>query len=215
VLDIASRYDLLVIEDSPYREVKFDGELIPSLFSLDTEGRVLYTKTLSKIFCPGFRLGWMIGPDPIIDKLVIAKQGTDLCTSAFVSTVAAYVIKDGYLERQIEKSKKLYARKAGVMFEALDKYMPKLDGLSWSKPIGGMFMWIELPDYMDAQEMFMDAVNMNVAYVIGSAFHHDGSRKNTMRINYSYPSEEQIVTGVRCLAEVIKKRQVVYESLAG
>jgi 2-aminoadipate transaminase len=215
VLEIASEYDLLVVEDSPYREVKFEGDLIPSLYSLDSEGRVLYTKTLSKIFCPGFRLGWMIGPAPVIDRLVVAKQGTDLCTSAYVSTVAAYVIKEGYLESQIEKSKKLYARKAAVMFEALEKFMPPLDGLSWSKPIGGMFMWIKLPEYMDALELLMDTIKQNVAYVIGSAFHHDGSGKNTLRINYSYPSEEKIVTGVKCIAKVIEQHAMSRKALAG
>ncbi len=206
VLEIASRYDLLIIEDSPYREIKFDGKLLPSLYSLDKDGRVLYTKTFSKIFCPGFRLGWMVGPPEVIDKLVIAKQSADLCTSAYVSTVAGYIIKNGLLEQQIEKSKELYARKAAVMFDSLRRYMPQIDGLSWSEPIGGMFMWIKLPVFMDATEMFMDAVNLNVAYVIGSAFHHDGSGVNTMRLNFSYPSEKQIVQGVKSLASVVKMR---------
>lgn len=214
VLEIASKYDLFIIEDSPYREIKFEGKLLPSLFSLDTEERVLYLKTLSKIFCPGFRLGWMIGPRQVIDKLVIAKQSADLCTSAFVSIVAGYIIKNGYLESQINKSKKLYAHKSKVMLGALNEYMPPIDGLSWSKPEGGMFMWLKLPEYMDATEMFMDAVNMSVAYVIGSAFHHDGSGKNTMRINYSYPPEGQIVTGIRRLSNLVKKRQIFQLAIA-
>jgi 2-aminoadipate transaminase len=214
VLEIASKYDLFVIEDSPYREIKFEGELIPSLYSLDTEGRVLYLKTLSKIFCPGFRIGWMIGPGKVIDKLVTAKQSADLCTSAFVSIVAAYIIENGHLETQIEKSKKLYFKKSRVMLKALEEYMPDLEGLSWSRPKGGMFMWIKLPQYMDTVEMFMDSVTMNVAYVIGSTFHHDGSGKNTMRLNYSYPSEQQIVTGIRRLSNIVKKRQLVNEFVA-
>jgi 2-aminoadipate transaminase len=214
VLGLASKYDLFVIEDSPYREIKFEGDLIPSLYSLDTEGRVMYLKTFSKIFCPGFRLGWIVGPKPVIDKLVIAKQSADLCTSAFVSIVAAYIIKNGYLESQIEKSKKLYAVKTKVMLDALEKYMPDIEGLSWSKPEGGMFLWLKLPDYMDTVEMFMDAVKLNIAYVIGSAFHHDGSGRNTMRINYSYPSEKQIITGIRRLATVVKKRQIMQSAIA-
>ncbi len=208
VLKIASKYDLLVIEDSPYRELRFEGELLPSLYSLDTEGRVLYMKTFSKIFCPGFRIGWVVGPAPIIDKMVIAKQSADLCTSAYVSIVAAYIIKNGHLENQIEKSKALYSRKARAMLKALDEHMPDIEGISWSRPEGGMFMWIKLPEYMDAQEIFMDAINFNVSYVIGSAFHHDGSGRNTMRVNYSYPSEDQIVKGIRRLANLIKKRHI-------
>jgi 2-aminoadipate transaminase len=207
VLDFASRYDLIIIEDSPYRELRFKGEILPSLYSLDTEDRVIYTKTFSKIFCPGFRIGWMIGPEQIIEKLVIAKQGTDLCTSAFVSIVSAYIIKNAYLENQIEKSKKLYAKKSKVMLDALDQYMPELDGLSWSKPEGGMFLWIKLPEYMNTEEMLYEAVRQNVAYVIGSAFFHDGSGGNTMRVNYSYPSEEQIITGIRRLSELVRKQQ--------
>jgi len=208
VLKIASKYDLLIVEDSPYRELRFEGELLPSLYSLDAEGRVLYMKTFSKIFCPGFRIGWVVGLPPIIDKMVIAKQSADLCTSAYVSIVAAYIIKNGHLENQIEKSKALYSIKAQAMLKALDEYMPEIDNISWSRPEGGMFMWIKLPDYMDAEEIFMDAVNFNVAYVIGSAFHHDGSGRNTLRINYSYPSEDQIVKGIRRLSNLIKKRHI-------
>ncbi len=209
ILEIAKRYDLFIVEDSPYREIKFDGKLLPSLYSLDTDGRVLYTKTFSKIFCPGFRLGWMVGPPEVIDKLVVAKQSADLCTSPYVSIVAAYIIGKGLLEEQIEKSKALYERKAKVMFEALGKYMPKIEGLSWSEPVGGMFMWIRLPEYMNTTEMFTDAIELNIAYVIGSSFYHDGSGTNTMRLNYSYPSEEQIVQGIKSLSTLIEKREAV------
>ncbi len=205
VLEIASKYSLLIIEDSPYRELKFEGDLLPSLFSLDTEERVVQMKTFSKIFCPGFRVGWVIGPKAVIEKLVIAKQSADLCTSAFVSVVLAYFIQDGHLERQIEISKKLYANKVKIMLDTLERYMPKLEGLSWSKPEGGMFLWIKLPEYMDTTKMFKEAVEMKVAYVIGSAFYYDGSGRNTMRLNYSFPTEEQIETGIERLARLVKK----------
>jgi len=215
ILQIASKYDLLILEDSPYRELRFEGDLLPSLYSLDTEGRVIYMKTFSKIFCPGFRIGWVVGPKPIIDKMVIAKQSADLCTSAYVSIVAAYIIKNGHLESQIEKSKALYSRKAQTMLAALDDYMPKIDGLSWSRPEGGMFLWVKLPEYMDTKELFTDAVNLNVSYVIGSAFYHDGSGYNTMRINYSYPSEDQIIKGIRRLSNLVKKRVISEMAISG
>ncbi len=207
ILNMASRHDLLIAEDSPYRELRFTGQLIPSMYSLDTEERVVLMKTFSKIFCPGFRIGWVVGPSAVIEKMVIAKQGTDLCTSAYVSFMAAFLLQDGHVEKQIEISKKVYARKAKIMLEALDKYMPQEDGLTWSKPEGGMFLWIHLPEYMDTVEMLREAiVEHKVAYVIGNAFYYDGSGRNTMRINYSYPTDEQIVQGIERLSKVVTKR---------
>lgn len=206
VLEIASKYDLLIVEDSPYAELRYRGDSIPPLYSMDTEGRVLLMKTFSKIFCPGFRLGWVVGPKPVIEKMVVAKQGTDLCTAAFVSMVAAFLLKDGYVDRQIEISRDLYERKVSVMLDSLEKFMPKEDGIWWSKPNGGMFLWLHLPEYMDAGEMLDDAFEVKVAYVIGSGFFYDGAGRNTMRLNYSYPTEEQIIKGIGRLARIVKKR---------
>ncbi|MCP4632823.1 MAG: PLP-dependent aminotransferase family protein [candidate division Zixibacteria bacterium] len=205
VLEIASKHDLLIVEDSPYRELRYKGDLLPSLFSMDKEGRVVYLKTFSKIFCSGFRIGWVLGPEEVLDKMIIAKQSADLCTSSFVSILSAYFIQEGHLEKQIEVCKERYARKAKIMLDAFDKYFPQLEGLSWSKPEGGMFLWIILPEYMDASELFKEAVEQKVAYVTGAAFHHDGSGKNTIRFNYSYPTEEQIEQGVERFSKVIKK----------
>jgi 2-aminoadipate transaminase len=206
VLEIASKYDLFVVEDSPYSELRFSGQKIPALYSLDTEGRVLLMKTFSKIFCPGFRIGWLTGPKPVIDKMVVAKQGTDLCTSAYVSILAAYLIQDGHVERQIEISKDIYRRKAAVMLDALDTFMPGEHGISWSRPEGGMFLWLELPEYIDTLEMLKEAVQLKVAYVIGSSFFYDNSGQNCMRLNFSYPSEEQIVRGIERLSQLVVKR---------
>jgi 2-aminoadipate transaminase len=206
VLQIASKYDLLVVEDSPYRELRYEGELLPSLYSLDREQRVVQLKTFSKIFTPGFRIGWIVAPPAVTDRLVMAKQGTDLCTSAYISLVAAYLMKDGFLEQQIEISKKLYAKKARAMLDALERYMPKLDGLWWSKPEGGMFLWLHLPEYMDTVEMITEAIELKVAYVVGTGFYSDGSGRNEMRLNFSYPSEEQIAQGIERISRLVAKR---------
>ncbi len=206
VLDIAERFDLPIIEDSPYRELRYSGELIPSIRSMDRNNRVIQMKTLSKIFCPGFRLGWLIAPPPVLEKLIMAKQGTDLCTSAYVSIVTAYLLMDGHIEKQIEISRKLYAKKAATMLAALESSMPAEEGIEWSHPDGGMFLWLKLPGYMDTVEMIEQAVQKRVAYVVGSAFYTDGSGRNEMRLNFSYPTEEQIVTGIGRLAEVIAGR---------
>lgn len=205
VLEIASRYDLLIVEDSPYRELRFRGDLLPSLYSMDTEKRVLYIKTFSKILCPGFRIGWVMGPTGLIERLVMAKQGTDLCSSAFTSFVAAYFIEAGHLEKQIALGKEDYLRKSRLMLQALQKYMPEAAGLSWSKPEGGVFLWVTLPDYMDSGTMIRDAAEAKVIYVVGKAFHCDGSGKNTMRLNFSYPTEKQIVEGIKRLAWLVGK----------
>jgi len=207
VIEIASRHNILIVEDSPYRELRFEGELLPSVRSLDKEGRVIQMKTFSKIFVPGFRIGWLSAPPEVLDKLVMSKQSTDLCTSAFVSMISGYLLKDGHIEKQIEISKEVYVKKCRTMLDALEKYMPELEGLSWSKPEGGMFLWVRLPEYMDTLEMIPDAVEAKVAYVIGSAFYTDGSGKNTMRLNYSYPSHEQIREGIKRLAGIVEKRE--------
>ncbi len=205
VLEIASRYDLLLIEDSPYRELRFKGNMLPSLYSMDTEKRVLYIKTFSKIFCPGFRIGWVMGPAELTERMVMAKQGTDLCTSAFTSFVAAYFVEGGHLETQIALGKERYLRKSQLMLESLQKYMPDLDGLSWSRPEGGVFLWVTLPEYMNTEAMIKEAAESRVIYVVGKAFHCDGSGRNTMRLNFSYPTEAQIVEGITRLAGVVRK----------
>jgi 2-aminoadipate transaminase len=206
VLEIASAYNLVIIEDSPYRELRYRGKLIDSLYSLDREGRVIQMKTLSKVFCPGFRIGWIVAPQQVLEKLVMAKQGTDLCTSAFVSILAGYLFQDGYIEKQIEISKELYAEKARVMLEALEEHMPDIEGVSWSKPEGGMFLWLRVPEYMDVVEMIGEAVELKVAFVIGTCFYTDGSGHNEMRLNYSYPTDTQIVEGIKRIAELVRRR---------
>jgi 2-aminoadipate transaminase len=206
ILRIAAEYDLLIIEDSPYRELRFTGELIPSIRSLDREGRVVQMKTFSKVFCPGFRIGWVVAPPAILEKLVMSKQGTDLCTSAFVSIIGGYLLKDGHVENQIDIAKRLYAKKARVMLEALQQNLGDLEGVSWSKPEGGMFLWLRLPEYMDTVEMIKDAVELKVAYVVGTGFYPDGSGHHEMRLNFSYPTEEQIMTGIERLSRLIKRR---------
>lgn len=206
VLDIAARHDLLIIEDSPYRELRFTGSLIPSIRSLDTDGRVIQMKTFSKVFCPGFRIGWIIAPASILDKLVMAKQGTDLCTSAFVSIIAAYLLQEGYIEKQIIAARQIYARKCSIMLDALNQFMPDHEDIYWSKPDGGMFLWLRLPSFIDSLEMIEEAAEAGVGYVVGMAFYPDGSGRNEMRLNYSYPTEEQIIEGIRRLAGMVENR---------
>ncbi|MDQ7823463.1 MAG: PLP-dependent aminotransferase family protein [Candidatus Eremiobacteraeota bacterium] len=206
LVEIAQDYQVIVIEDTPYRELRFEGEEHPSLYNLDRSGNVISLHTFSKILVPGLRIGWVVAHEDIIRKIAVAKQSVDLCTPNFTQAIAAEFMRRGLLAPHIEKIKVMYRQKRDVMLKALESYMPQVQGLRWTKPQGGLFLWVSLPEYIDADQMFYEAIEKKVAYVIGSAFHHDGSGKNTFRLNFSFPSEEEIDEGIKRLAEVIKGR---------
>lgn len=204
VLGLARQYNTMIIEDTPYRELRFAGEDEPPFILLDDEERVVTLHTFSKILIPGFRVGWLITRNkPVMDKLVMGKQPVDLCTASFGQMILAEYMSRGLLEKQIERIREAYKRKRQVILDAFDEYMPKLDGLSWTRPEGGLFLWVRLPEYMNATEMFPKAIDKKVAYVVGTAFHCDEGGANAMRINFSYASTEQIKEGAKRLAELI------------
>ncbi len=203
ILEITKKYNVLIIEDSPYKEIRFEGEHQTSFYALDGSGQVLNLGTFSKIFVPGFRIGWMIGHPDIIDKFVIAKQSTDLCTSPFVQKIAAKYIEKGYFSKNLKKTIQNYKEKKEVMIKAFEKYMPK--EVTWTNPEGGLFLFITLPEHLDAGDLFIKAIEKKVAFVKGSVFHCDGSGKNTMRINFSFVSKEKNLEGVKRLAQVIRE----------
>jgi len=203
LLELAAEYDTLVVEDTPYRQLRFAGEDQPTLFSLDTEDRVVNLSTFSKLFCPGFRLAWAIAPPAIIEKMVMAKQSTDLCTPALNQAIMAeYMIQDR-LAPQVSTIKQLYRRKNEVMLRVLDEQMPS--DVEWTRPEGGLFLWVILPEGMDSLVMFEKyAIQRDVAYVIGQAFHFDGSGVNTLRLNFSFPTVDQIDEGIVRLVGAIR-----------
>ena len=203
LLDIASEYDFIIIEDDPYGELIFEGKSIPPIKSFDTKGRVIYISTFSKILAPGFRLGWTIASKEIIDKFIHAKQATDLCTNGFSQYIAYEYINGGYLDKHVEKIKKLYKRKRDIMLESLEKYFPP--NVKWTVPKGGMFIWITLPKSIDTRLMFQKAIVKKVAYVVGEAFYPEGGNYNSMRLNFSYSEDELIKEGIKRLAEVIRE----------
>lgn len=203
IIELARQYDVLIIEDSPYREIRFEGEHQKTLFQLDNSGQVVTLGTFSKTFAPGFRLGWAIGHKDIIDKMVIAKQSMDLCTPTFNQKIAARAIQKGLFDENLKKTVQQYHSKRDNMLKAFREYMP--EGVTWTEPQGGLFLFLRLPEHMDAQELFYKAIEKNVAYVMGSVFHCDGSGKNTMRINFSYVPEDKAREGVKKLAEAIRE----------
>jgi len=203
LLALAREYDTLVVEDNPYREIRFEGTAPPPIFALDPE-RTIYLSTFSKTLCPGLRIGWMAAAPELVAQFVTAKQGMDLCCPAFTQAVAAEMAARGILHRRLPQITATYRVKRDAMLRALEREMP--DGVTWSRPEGGLFLWVRLPEGMDTEAMLRPAVEEEgVAYVIGSGFFADGSGRNTMRLNFSYPSVAEIDEGIGRLARVIRR----------
>lgn len=203
IINLAREYDVLIVEDNPYREIRFEGEPQRTIFELDNSWQVITLGSLSKTFSPGLRLGWAIGDKNIIDQMVVAKQSLDLCTPTLTQKLAARYIKEGYLDEHLKKTTRQYKRKRDNMIEAFRKYMP--EGVTWNEPHGGLFLFLYLPEYMDSQKLFYTAIKKEVAFVMGDVFHCDGSGKNTLRINFSYVDEERATEGIKRLAHAIKE----------
>jgi len=207
LLKIAREYQVLVIEDTPYRQLRYVGDHLPSLYQLDEgSGYVISLHTFSKILFPGLRLGWIVASKAIIEKFVITKQGMDLCTPPITQAITYEYCKRGLLDSHIKENVKLYKEKRKIMLDALEKYMPASDEIKWTKPDGGLFLWVQLPESINVEEMFYSAIDKKVAYVVGTAFYPDNGGTNAMRLNFSFPSENEIVEGVKRLAKVIEKR---------
>ncbi|MBN1620340.1 PLP-dependent aminotransferase family protein [candidate division WOR-3 bacterium] len=203
LVQFAANRGILIIEDSPYRELSFTGEILPSLWTISGGKGVVLLKTFSKMLFPGMRMGWITAEKEIIDKIIMLKQSVDLCTPSFTQLILSEFISRGNMEETIKKAIELYKPKISMMLSELQKNMP--EEVVWSKPGGGMFLWLILPEHIDAKEVFYKAIEKNVAYVTGQPFHCDGSGKNTMRLNYSFPSLEGIEKGIKILSEVIKE----------
>ena len=205
ILALAHKYDVLILEDSPYRELRYEGKTQKTMYELDGTGHVIMLGTFSKIFCPGFRIGWVVAHPDILDKIVIAKQATDLCTPPFTQRIAARYIEKGLLDPKIEEIRKLYSTKQKGFLEALDKYMP--EEFTWTKPEGGLFMMANAPEYMDTNTLLMDCIKeQKVAYVAGTSFFCDGGGKNTLRLNFSYETLEKNEEGVKRLGDFFKSK---------
>ena len=202
VVDVARKYDLLIVEDTPYKNIRFEGETLPSMYSMAPE-RVIMVGTFSKTFVPGFRLGWIVAQHDVIERIIVAKQSSDLCTPVFNQMVAARYLASGAYDVNLKKTCALYKRKKNVMVSSFEEFMPK--GVTWTNPDGGLFLFLRLPEQFDTRELFDLAIKENVAFVIGEAFHSDGSGKNTMRLNFSFASDEKIREGVRRLAAAIRR----------
>lgn len=203
IIDIAHRYDILILEDSPYRELRYEGQDQRTLYELDGTGHVILLGTFSKIFCPGFRIGWVLGHPDILDKIVVAKQATDLCTPPFTQRLAARYVEQGFLDPKLDEIRAMYKSKQKVMLDALQEFMP--EEFTWIKPEGGLFLMAYGPEGIDTNALLMDCIKeQNVAYVAGTSFFCDGGGQNTMRLNFSYETEENNYEGCKRLGTFYK-----------
>ena len=217
LVHVANQYGIPIIEDDPYGELRFEGEHLPPLVVLDAEklnshrgsandhgylrGNVIYLSTFSKTLAPGLRLGWIVAPRDVIHHCITAKQGMDLHTSTFVQMVAHEVIKDGFLKEHVRLIRRVYRERRDVMLDAMSHCFPP--GVHWTRPLGGLFLWVTLPEGADSAAILEKAVQNKVAFVPGAAFYPDGSGHNTMRLNFSSTQPEQIEMGIRRLGEVL------------
>ena len=202
-MEKARGLDVLIVEDSPYREVRYAGTPLPSIRSLAPE-RTLHLGSFSKIFAPGFRLGWIIGPEALLEQIYVCKQSLDLCPPVFDQYMAAEFMGSGALDANLSKTVAEYRQRRDRMLSLLRQHMP--EGVRWTEPEGGLFLWLTLPEAVDTVEMYDEALARGVAYVAGSFFYPDGSHRNTMRLNYTYIAEEKMAPGVALLAEIIRSR---------
>ncbi len=205
VYELAQQYDLVILEDNPYGDLRFAGEELPTIKSMDTDGRVIYCGTFSKILSAGMRVGYACGCDELIQKMVVAKQVEDVHTNIFFQMTCAQYIQQYDLDAHIDTIRELYRRKCGRMLAALDKHMPK--EVTYTRPEGGLFLWCTLPAGFDVAALIKEAVAAKVFVVAGTAFNCDETApSSSFRLNYSMPSEEDIDKGIAILAELIRKQ---------
>lgn len=204
IIALAHKYDVLILEDSPYRELRYEGTTQKTIYELDGTGQVVLMGTFSKIFCPGYRIGWVIGHPDILDKMVVAKQATDLCTPAFTQRIVARYMEKGLLDKKIEDIKLMYKEKQQNMLKLLETHLP--ESFTWTHPEGGLFLMVKGPEHIDTTELLKAAITEEqVAYVAGGSFFCDGSGKNTMRLNFSYETIAKNEEGIARLGRFLKK----------
>jgi 2-aminoadipate transaminase len=213
VLDAAARHGLVVIEDDPYGQLCYEGTTPPALASLAGAAPVIYLGTFSKIFCPGMRIGWLAAPREIYEKYAVVKQGADLHTSTLAQHEILAYLERFDLDAGIERICKVYRRRRDAMLSALESGFPP--GVSWTRPRGGLFLWVTLPEGVSAREALVLALERNVAFVPGGSFFPNGGHENTLRLNFSNMPEDRIAEGIARLGGVLRELCVAPAGGAG
>lgn len=205
IYELAKKYNVLILEDNPYGDLRYSGEYIPCIKSFDDEGIVLYAGSMSKVISPGIRVAYVIAPKPIFQKMVVCKQGNDVHTNIWSQMVCNELMTKYDFDAHLEKLRKLYSKKAQFMMELMDKYLVPM-GITYAKITGGLFTMCTLPDYVDMQEFCKDAIKNKVCVVPGNAFLTDESEEcHTFRVNFSTPTDEQLEKGIKLLAKTAEK----------
>lgn len=204
LLDVARELDLLIVEDDPYGDLYFEAEPLPTLKSMAGEAEVVYLSSFSKILAPGLRTAFVIGPEELLAKIEIAKQSANLCGSSLDQRIILAALKAGLIEEQKARIRPYYRAKRDVMLDALRTEMPS--GVTWTHPLGGLFVWLSLPEGLDAESLLEAAVAEGVAYVAGAPFYVDGGGENTMRLTFAKEGAAKITEGVQRLARVVRRR---------
>ncbi len=211
LLDLSCEFDIPIIEDSPYRDLRYYGETIPSIFELDQKrkndsGNVIGIYTFSKIFCPGIRVGFNIGAEEVIEKMTNIKEGNILNTPKYNQDMCTAFLEEMDMETHLEKCRNYYREKLEVFLKTMEKYFPRQTGVTWTIPEGGLFLWVTMPGHIDTNELFFEALKYKVAFVPGYQFYGENPDKNHMRINFSYASKEQLAEAVKRLSECVKSK---------
>lgn len=200
IVELAARYHVVVAEDDPYRDLRYRGEALPSLKSYDTEGWVVFLGSFSKIISPGMRVGFMAGDAGILRKCTMGKQSSDLHTASLTQAIVDRFLREGLLPAHIERIRAGYAAQCDAMLREMESFP---DGVRFTRPDGGLFIWVELPEGLDAQSLLARAIERKVAFVPGTHFYALGGHKNTLRLNFSNSTPEQIHTGMTALRELV------------
>ncbi len=206
-MDEINKYQIPVIEDNPYGELRFEGESLPSLKSMDKKGLVVYLGSFSKIFCPGYRIGWTCASKEILSKFILVKQGADLQASSISQREISKFIEIYDLDKHVNKIKEIYQKRRDLMLQTMIEEFP--EGLEYTHPEGGLFTWVELPENLNAKTIMEDCLKENVAYVPGGSFFPNGGHVNCFRLNFSYMPEVRLVEGIRRLGKVLKRHMLV------
>ncbi len=203
-MELMAGRDIPVVEDSPYSELRFDGDMLPSLKSFDKDGNVIYLGTFSKVFCPGMRIGWVAAEKKILEKYVLIKQGADLHSAGITQRNVSMYMDMFDLDEDISMIRSVYKKRRDAMYNAICEEFPK--GTRFTYPQGGLFTWVELDGEIDTRDLLAECLEHNVAFVPGESFFPNGGGKNTMRLNYSNMSEDKINEGIKLLGGIIRKK---------
>jgi 2-aminoadipate transaminase len=213
LVELARERELLVVEDNPYGLLRYEGEPTEPLYKLDGGDYVLYLGTFSKILSPGIRLGWLCAPPPVMEKIVLGKQASDLCTSTLTQYFVLEYFAEGRWQEYVADLVKIYRDRRDAMLDALERHFPA--EATWTRPQGGLFVWATLPDYIDTTDLLAKALREDVAFVPGPAAYVDGRGRHSMRLNFSGSETEEIREGIRRIGRVISEQVALFRTITG